>query len=213
MTELCTYCDSPAVTRDHVPPKAVFPKESRPKRLITVPSCEACNRKFSVDDELLSLFIALQADMRGKQERKLCEKVRRSVKQNTAFKKILLSSSENIPLFNKNGTIQEYVQLMPWDWDRLENTLNRIVVGLLRYHYNQRLYRRGYCKITIPQKDFSNVYELRDILKDCVFSKVGEQKEFCYRHGQAKDHKLATFWEIVFYRKFLFYGITMPLII
>jgi hypothetical protein len=213
MTELCTYCDSPATTRDHVPPKAVFPKKPRPQNLITVPSCEDCNTKFGEDDELFSLFITLQAGMEGEQEHKLCEKVKRAVKRNTTFQKILLSSSENIPLFNKDGTIQEYIQLLPWEYDHLERILNRIVVGLLRHHYGQRLYRQGYCKIIIPQKDFSNVYELRDILKDCVFSEIGHQKEFCYRHGQAKDHRLATFWEIIFYRKFLFYGITLPLII
>jgi len=47
----CIYCGTKAaLTKDHVPPKSFFPKP-RPANLITVPSCEKCNRNYGKDDE------------------------------------------------------------------------------------------------------------------------------------------------------------------
>ena len=43
--KLCTYCDELATTKDHVPPKCFF-TEKKPPNLITVPSCNACNKFF-----------------------------------------------------------------------------------------------------------------------------------------------------------------------
>jgi hypothetical protein len=51
MTDKCIYCgDRGRLTRDHIPPKCLFPKP-RPSDLITVPCCETCNGSFSSDDE------------------------------------------------------------------------------------------------------------------------------------------------------------------
>src|SRR5205823_1100030 len=49
----CVYCGALATTRDHVPPANLF--FTKPCNLITVPSCERCNRDASPDDENLRL--------------------------------------------------------------------------------------------------------------------------------------------------------------
>ena len=53
-------CDALATTKEHIPPKALFPKQkdvlseiSLRKDLITVPSCEKHNNSKSRDDEYL----------------------------------------------------------------------------------------------------------------------------------------------------------------
>jgi hypothetical protein len=53
----CIYCGSTTEpTRDHVPPRAVFPKP-RPKNLLTVPACRACNSAAAADDEYFAAVL------------------------------------------------------------------------------------------------------------------------------------------------------------
>ena len=60
--EVCYWCGRPATSREHVPPKCLFPEEkdicdiyqqSFRKNLMTVPSCEEHNLEKSSDDEYL----------------------------------------------------------------------------------------------------------------------------------------------------------------
>lgn len=53
----CFNCGAPSETRDHVPPKGVFPAP-RPKQLITVPACRKCNNSTKLDDEYFRWFVA-----------------------------------------------------------------------------------------------------------------------------------------------------------
>lgn len=50
---LCTFCNKrKATTRDHIPPKCLYPESVRPGlNLITVPSCLECNNELSDDEE------------------------------------------------------------------------------------------------------------------------------------------------------------------
>jgi hypothetical protein len=62
MITTCYMCDQPATSKEHVPPRCLFPKGQR-DRLITVPSCDTHNREKSQDDEYLRdvLNMTLQA--------------------------------------------------------------------------------------------------------------------------------------------------------
>jgi hypothetical protein len=62
--EKCYYCDELATTREHVPPKCLFPEGKdltdgidHRKNLITVPSCDAHNSQKCGDDEYLQLIL------------------------------------------------------------------------------------------------------------------------------------------------------------
>ena len=55
----CYMCDAPATSREHVPPKCIFPDDAQFRiNLITVPSCDVHNLKKSNDDELLRHVLA-----------------------------------------------------------------------------------------------------------------------------------------------------------
>lgn len=62
--EYCYMCDEKAVSKEHVPPKCIFPEqkdvagENHRKDLITVPSCEVHNSSKSKDDEFLLVSLA-----------------------------------------------------------------------------------------------------------------------------------------------------------
>ena len=58
--ELCALCGvNQASTRDHVPPKAIFPKPRPP--LITVPACFECNNSASDLDDLFKVYLSMHA--------------------------------------------------------------------------------------------------------------------------------------------------------
>lgn len=65
--ESCYWCGAPSVSREHVPPKCLFPEQKDTKKiytqsfrshLITVPSCEKHNLSKSNDDEYLMMCLA-----------------------------------------------------------------------------------------------------------------------------------------------------------
>jgi hypothetical protein len=56
MTEFCYWCGSPASSREHVPPRNLFPKDQN-KNLITVPACKAHNEDLAKLDEKFRVFI------------------------------------------------------------------------------------------------------------------------------------------------------------
>jgi hypothetical protein len=61
----CVYCGTaPAITVDHVPPRSFFGTPP-PPGLITVPSCEACNRGFNVEDDYVRMVLATDEKARG----------------------------------------------------------------------------------------------------------------------------------------------------
>jgi len=62
------------LTRDHIPPLNLFPKESR-KNLITVPCCKECNEAFSKVDEQFRVFITAAANVSPTGTRMWREKV------------------------------------------------------------------------------------------------------------------------------------------
>ena len=64
MNKQCAYCgDVGIVTRDHVPPKGIFPKP-RPANLITVPACPKCHsQQTSRDDEYFRNTLNVREDL------------------------------------------------------------------------------------------------------------------------------------------------------
>lgn len=57
---LCYYCNAPATTQEHVPPRSFFPKGAGLK-LRTVPSCTVHNNDKSNDDQYLLAHICINA--------------------------------------------------------------------------------------------------------------------------------------------------------
>ena len=65
--EICYWCGSPATSKEHIPPKCLFPedkdlimyfKKSFRKNLIKIPSCDLHNSRKSKDDEYLLISLA-----------------------------------------------------------------------------------------------------------------------------------------------------------
>jgi hypothetical protein len=209
---LCTYCGrNPATTRDHVPPRSIFPKPL-PQNLVTVPACRKCNGGFSDLDDLFALFVSLQAGMVGERQMLLHQKVKRAVKQNRRFQQLLQSASPRIPLLSTDGSISEFVMLLPWEVVPIRHSLERIVAGLAFYHYGVRVSQTGYVSIFYPSPEKMAHPDVAEVLRDCRNSQIGHASEFVYRHARAPDSPNTTIWEFTIYQKFHFVAVTMPLV-
>ena len=75
----CAYCGHPATSKDHVPPKCIFPRER--DDLITVPACNAHNGERSRLDALLLEFLGLFAAQVEPFNHELWERAWKSIKR------------------------------------------------------------------------------------------------------------------------------------
>ena len=101
--ELCALCGvNPACTRDHVPPKAIFPKP-RPA-LITVPACFKCNNSASGLDDLFKVYLSMQTAENNDIARQLfTEKTTRTLQRNQNLLQRIHRESRRVPVRNKQG--------------------------------------------------------------------------------------------------------------
>lgn len=140
----CYQCDAPATSREHVPPRNLFPELSDSggidyrRNLITVPSCEAHNSAKSHDDEFLMMSLAGilgnnsigYAHRLGKVERAILGGSRRVLDQ-------VLTRTEQI--FRVEVTDSQFVDLI-WgtaDHTRLKRCFEHIAYGLHRHHFGK----------------------------------------------------------------------------
>jgi hypothetical protein len=136
-TEVCAYCiANVADTRDHVIPLCLF-ERPYPDNLITVPACQDCNVKKSLDDDFLRDY--LTTDFAGNTnptaERVFQQKVRRSVWRNSSeLGRSVLGNSKEEPFYTKGGVYLGQVVTSPIDEKRIVGILGTVIRGLFRYH-------------------------------------------------------------------------------
>ena len=77
----CYFCHGKATSREHVPPKQLFPKDMK-RNLITVPSCDLHNGLKSRDDDYLRfVLIGGLKDVKDKRFKSIVDKTIRSVER------------------------------------------------------------------------------------------------------------------------------------
>ena len=137
-------CERPATSREHVPPKCIFPElkdsggENMRKDLITVPSCDLHNSEKSRDDEFLMVSLAGIIGNNSIGYRHKFTKVNRAIK-NTAgrlLKAVFLKRKHFVVKLEDNAFI-ELIWGTP-DCERLQECFGQIARGLFRHHFEAR---------------------------------------------------------------------------
>lgn len=203
----CVFCsERKADTRDHVPPKGIFPKP-RPSNLVTVPACAECNGNWSSLDEIFKLFVSLQAGMDGISESFLHNSVKRTIDHNQRLKKFLIEKSKMVEVRTPEGIIIGDLIRIPFPEKELKMMCQRIIMGLF-YHHNQ---------YTIPDNSMLSVYlpndineEVLNVIQHCHLEIIGDDREFIYCHCTANGSIFASTWILLFYKRFLAVGFIMP---
>lgn len=146
--EICYWCGRLATSREHVPPKCLFPENKDVKEiydqsfrnnLITVPSCDEHNMEKSHDDEYLMACLSGRVGNNGIAYIHNATKVRRARDRNPNIIKV-----EKDDILKING--KEFpIQWIIVDNNRLMYSFEAIARGL--YFYETKRNFNGYCKI------------------------------------------------------------------
>ena len=142
--EKCYMCDREATSREHVPPRCLFPEKGDVghsnfrKNLITVPSCDLHNSNKSKEDEFLMVSIAgiVGNNSIGYFHHK--GKVTRALRR-TSFK--LLSNvfiKRKSIRINMNDNKFMDVIVGTTDYERLKRCFIHIAYGVYRYQFHKR---------------------------------------------------------------------------
>ena len=196
--EKCYWCGKKATSREHVPPKCLFPEnkdmkgiynKSFRKDLITVPSCDEHNLEKSNCDEYLMEHLASVVGNNGVAYVHTKTKVARSLKRDPKALNVL---AEHILKVNNT---EFPVQIVEADTKRLVYSFESI--GRAIYYYECKEQFVGRCSVFVPMFRNSMNEEgkkILDIVKNEVqlekykWSEKGENPEiFKYRLGTPDD--------------------------
>lgn len=130
---LCALCGvNQASTRDHIPPKAIFPKP-RPA-LITVPACFECNNSASDHDDLFKVYLSLHTAENSDIARQLfTEKTVRTLRRNQNLLQRIYKESKRFVIRNTRGELESRSGVL-WDSSAHTQVIGRTIRGLYFHH-------------------------------------------------------------------------------
>lgn len=149
----CYMCDAPATSKEDIPPRCIFPKESRyRKNLIRVPSCDNHNAAKSKADEYLKFILTAVGGMNELASNLFQGSVKRSFEYRPHLSERFTPNFQVIRIGNdETGGFS-------LDWNRFQSSITSIVRGLYFHMTGNKMT----CKITgaawaqMLTKDYSN---------------------------------------------------------
>lgn len=131
---LCAICgEREGTTRDHVPPKAIFPRP-RPDNLVTVPACPECNNGASDHDDLFKVYLSMQAAGNNEIARRLFqEKTVRTLERNQSLLAAIRNEATVVEVINNQGRLETRTGIL-WDSDAHDRVIERTIRGLYFHH-------------------------------------------------------------------------------
>lgn len=210
---ICTYCDSPATTVDHVPPRLIFPKP-RPANLITVPACRDCNKNASMDDEYFRLVTALEEKSSEHPDSKeLLPVIMRSLnrRQFQGLQKSFSSSQFSCDIYTESGLFLKSAVGYNVVRDRLNAVFERITRGLFLNTFGRRL----------PLDTRVTASQGRGLVNPSIFEfvkKILEQGSnwsclgngtFCWKYSTCINQPETTAWIFLVFSSLVFISTTI----
>lgn len=190
--KLCAICGvMVAVTRDHIPPRSIFPRPL-PVQLITVPACSHCNNGAAISDEIFRVYLAVvTAYFDPEATRAWKEGALRTLDKNPRIMRDFVASIGG-HVVDEHGVER---LLVAFPAQVYNSTCERIVRGLFYQHHREAPGARMRCIVT-PQPQLSPT--LYDQTHDWHGGGVGESN-FVYRFGRAPN-SLRSLWILQFFR-------------
>ena len=158
----CAFCGKPSpTTRDHIPPKNLFPIP-RAADLITVPCCEECRLGWSADDEYFRLVVISACEgLRDERVERVNETVIRSLQRPKAegFAQYVRQTLSDLEIVSKGGIYLGNVGGMAVDHKRVCRVAGRITRGLF-WHEKRYPLPDGYeVKSCVGPADFGKILD------------------------------------------------------
>lgn len=140
MTELCYMCDSVATSREHAPPRCIFPEKKDMgdgrdyrKNLIVVPSCDTHNLEKSENDLYLQLVIVNGYFNNPLAEKQFSTKLSRAFQRRPALLSGFHSTAKPVAV---DGTETVAVTV---DQSRFNDSMDHVIRALYFHTFGERL--------------------------------------------------------------------------
>lgn len=140
----CYACAEPATTREHVPPRCLFP-ESKDlptgldlrRDLITVPSCAVHNAGKSRDDEYFLWVVCCSLTTNRVGQRQVYTKLLRALRRDASTWQSFESGARDVLVTDSDSGRVHEVTMLPFDGARFQRTLELIGRGIYFAHFGQ----------------------------------------------------------------------------
>ncbi len=191
---LCAICgEYEATTRDHVPPKAIFPKP-RPD-LITIPACQICNNGTSDLDDLFKVYLSMQAAEKSEIANRLfSEKTIRTLEVNKKLLRSLKEDSKEIKVVRKDGTFSSKIGVL-WNSEAHDKVIERTIRGLYFHHSRNLLPKDAVLEVhwlwEVPEKIEKNL--------NLLSTEVIGEEQVTYKYLIADEDPRHSLWVFDFY--------------
>ncbi len=144
MEKICYKCGQKATSKEHIPPKCIFPEkkdvgEDYKVNLITVDSCDEHNLKKSNDDEFLMAYVTGRVGNNNIAIKNTRTKLRRSFENTKGFINKVLGQYKELMIKDENGKLIS-VLVGSLDYDRLNRCIDQIAVGLF-FHEFEKIFK------------------------------------------------------------------------
>ena len=216
-------CDAEATSKEHVPPKCLFPEgkdmggENYRANLITVPSCDLHNSAKSRDDEFLMVSLAGIIGNNSIGYRHKFGKVNKAIRR-SAYKLLGAVFKGKNRLYVVEVAPNKFVDVI-WgtpDSDRLRNCFEHIVHALHFQHFGQTF--RGEIKLYLGYLWFKekNAKTFNEFIKKRVEidlqgkEKFGENPDVFYYQVTDKDNLGLYLFSLCFYGGLYVYAAMIP---
>jgi hypothetical protein len=218
-TGICVYCGTHGqVTRDHVPPKCLFPPDSR-VNLITVDACPVCHDTYKLDDEYFRVTLSIRDDLpEGPDAQFIRDQTRKTLRDPAAqaIRDAIRAATVRVPRSGLSGTYMGDATALRIDASRVMGTAERIVRGLYGKLFGHPLPQTYDLTVSLLdlQRDMSalkspEVQELLMLLgehgKHLAFGQVLD-----VWYAKTDDDAHSSLWVVRLHGAFGFLGFTVP---
>lgn len=215
----CVYCgDYGLVTRDHVPPKCLFPRNVR-VNLVTVKACGTCHEGFKLDDEYFRVALSIRADLpEGQEAAFLREQTRRMLRDPAArsFQAAIRAATTRVPVNSDTGVYLGETTAINLNPVRITKTAQRIVRGLYAKYFGRPLPDTHEVTVSILDFQHNNTAlespETKEML--ALIGEYGIRQSFGatldLRYLKIDDDAESSVWWVCLHGGFGFLGFTLP---
>jgi len=218
-TGVCVYCGVPGqVTRDHVPPKCLFPPDTR-INLIKVNACSICHDSYKLDDEYFRVTLSIRDDLpEGPDAQFLRDQTRKTLRNPAAaaFREAIRAATLKVPRHSQSGIYLGHAMALKIDAVRVTRTAERIVRGLYSKLFAHPLPQRYELEVSLLdlQRDMSALQnpEVQELLM--LLGEHGKHRAFGQVldvwYAKADDEAHSSLWVVRLHGAFGFLGFTVP---
>lgn len=214
MTATCYMCDKPSTSREHAPPRCLFPareyslfgKDQR-VHLITVPSCDEHNGNKSADDRYLMQILPMSIGLNDVADHYFQSKVKESIASNSRLVESLTGSAVPVTVHDTERNEWSQTTAFKIDMDRLMGVLDMNARAIYYYHRKAKLKAKMSARANFALLEGS--VRLNDLMNTVMAGAEQLLNDFgAERHGANPDvfyYRIARVENIELI-KFTFYG-------